>query len=180
MATKDLRELEERCRRRVADLDASGELGRIACVDDLCARVAERRQRPIHLEASPMPATLAGAWLASDHADYIFFAQDAPPPHQEHIKLHELAHILCEHRPITDQAELLHEQLFGRLDPRIIRSMLARSRYDTRQEREAELVASLIEQRWFARRSSATSPSARRGEAGVAGRLDAFAAKLRT
>ena len=180
MATKDLRELEERCRARVAALDAWVELGHLSDVDELCERVAQRRQRAIHLEARPLPATLAGAWLASDRSDYIFFAQDAPPPHQEHIKLHELAHILCDHRPITDQAELLHEQLFGRLDPTIIRSMLARSRYDTRQEREAELVASLIEQRWFARRSSATISKTTRGEGDVAGRLDAFAAKLRT
>jgi hypothetical protein len=54
--------------------------------------------------------------------------------------LHELAHILCEHTG----ADGTIDRLFPDLDPATVRKVLGRVGYTTAQEREAEMMASLI------------------------------------
>lgn len=126
--------------------------------------------------------------MANERADYIFYAQDAPRPHQEHIILHELAHLLCDHQSGPAQAELLQALLFPHLDQSLVRTALTtlgRARYDTRQEREAELLATLIEHRWLRRRRGRgeldlADLDKSDEERDIAERLDVFARNLRT
>ena len=151
---RDLRALQARCREQVDALAAQLPLDHLASVNDLCAFLTTQRGRPVRPEAAPLPPTIAGVWIANARADYIFYAEDAPPPHQEHIVLHELAHLLCGHESGPAEVELLQALLFPHLDQTLVRSALGRTRYDTRQEREAEMLATMIEHRWLRLRRS--------------------------
>ncbi len=69
----------------------------IVDVDTLIAHIAADRKRPIEAVAWEMPAGYFGARVATDHCDYIIYERNTPPIHQDHIKCHELAHILAGH-----------------------------------------------------------------------------------
>ncbi|MEU4422108.1 hypothetical protein AB0F81_15895 [Actinoplanes sp. NPDC024001] len=118
--------------------------------------IADKRGRPIHL--LPMDTSDAGApcglWLATARADYIVVDNRAPAVLREHILLHELAHMLCDH-----SGRLRLDSLgFDFLDPAVVERVLGRTtRYPDAQEREAEGVASVIS-RFAARRSPVPRP----------------------
>jgi hypothetical protein len=84
-------------------------------------------------------------YVATDVADHIFFEQQTSTFHQNHIILHELGHMLCRHatpgpfRPAAGPGE--------GSPVASVRSALARTSYDTEQERDAEMVATLIFER---------------------------------
>ncbi|MGW1055182.1 hypothetical protein [Streptomyces sp. NPDC002521] len=99
------------------------------------------------------------------YPDTIYVEEKTTKFHQEHIILHEVAHILWDHR-ISDQETLRAlTTLLPGISPDLIRRLLARTNYTTGQEQEAELVASLIRATTGMR---APSPSA-----GVRGTLEA-------
>ena len=129
-------------------------------LDAFCAEVAARRGRPLIRRPVPGLSTDApcGLWIATERADHVFYDPGTSTLHAEHIVLHELAHILCGHSG-SDGA---FAQLFPDLDPATVRRVLGRASYTCEQEREAEMVASLIRGR------SSSSP-------GMLGRVaDAF------
>lgn len=111
-------------------------------LDAFCDEVAARRGRP--LQRHPVPGLSAeapcGMWVGTDRADHVFYDPGTSPLHAEHIVLHELAHILSGHSGAD--AGLAH--LFPDLDPATVRRALGRVGYTTAQEREAEMIASLI------------------------------------
>lgn len=120
--------------------------------------IAEKRGRPIHLLAMDTSDATApcGLWLATGRADYIVVDDRAPAVLREHILLHELAHMLCEHsgRLRLEAADLS----FDFLDPAMVERVLGRtSHYPDAQEREAEGLASVIS-RFAARRSPVPRP----------------------
>ncbi|MFB0630950.1 toxin [Streptomyces sp. AB3(2024)] len=117
-------------------------------IDELLRDLSERRQRPIHLLATPFPERhLFGIWLKMDDFDVIVFEQAATPSHKEHIIAHELAHIAFDHsgsvrldrNDAGDPSLLLPD-----VEPEAVRGMLMRSRYSDDEEQEAETMASLI------------------------------------
>lgn len=117
----------------------------------LCERVAARRGRPIRLVPMDGRAGVCGLWVATDTTDLFFYERVTTPPHQEHIILHELGHLLCDHHhasstrgPALGPA---FEQLLPSLDPQMVHRILGRAGYTSEEEREAELLASLIRQR---------------------------------
>ena len=183
MGINEMRALEAACQAHIQALEASIDLGQMADVQMLCAALARQRRRPIHLEASQLPADVAGAWLATATADYIFYVSGTTPPHQEHIILHEVAHLLCGHHALSAEVDTLQRDWFPHLDAGIIRSALSRVNYSRDEEREAELLASLIEQRWLAKRpltsahegAGARQPETRR----LRHQVDEFWEKLR-
>jgi hypothetical protein len=83
-------------------------------------------------------------WLATKGADYVVYERNTSAPHRDHVILHELGHILCEHTG-GDSAGVL----FPQLDPAVVRTMLARGHevYSTGQEAEAEYVAYAVQAR---------------------------------
>jgi hypothetical protein len=107
-----------------------------------------QRGRPITCVPWPMPLTQYGAWVTSDTAEYIFYDAECPPIHQVHIQLHEMAHMLCGHPTIdiqSQQASDLLQQLVG--DPAGGSQLLLRSVHSDEAELEAEILASLIQER---------------------------------
>lgn len=78
---------------------------------------------------------------------------NATPAHQRSIALHEVGHVMAGHSggrvepghlPAEEPSEELLAQLLPGLPSWMIQTELHREAYDTDQEREAELVTSLI------------------------------------
>jgi hypothetical protein len=110
----------------------------------MCARLAAHRGRPIILTAHPFPVPGPfGIWLSTSRADHIMYQEQTTPPHQVHIILHEIGHMIADHRSDAEDDELLRA-LYPSLDPEVVRRMLRRTSYDSTQEYEAETVATII------------------------------------
>jgi len=134
-----------------------------------CTRVALSRGRSLRLHPIQVEslAGFCGLYVEMDHIDHVYFPTHTSPIHQQHIVLHELAHLLCGHRgsrPTWTMPDGLVGKLFPNLDPRLVRAALGRSRYADPEEREAETVASLILERAQNVRASAGDPVAARIE----------------
>jgi hypothetical protein len=79
--------------------------------------------------------------------------------HQEHIIAHEIGHLLCDHEPVSGLDDRTASTLMPSLDPRMIRRILGRrSGYPVPQEQQAEMIASLLLQR-FGGAVAATGPA---------------------
>ncbi|MFG2131781.1 hypothetical protein ACGFNV_28725 [Streptomyces sp. NPDC048751] len=136
-------------------------------IDALCAAIQEQHGRRLSL--SPLPkqagatAHLCGLWVSLGHTDHIFYETSTNALHQRHIILHEISHLLLDHRTTdSDGGGSLPgmEALFPGLDPAMVRRLLARGRtdYTELQEQQAELLATLIHQRSTERPSHGAPP----------------------
>jgi hypothetical protein len=141
--TRELHRLKRRC----VAIARSVPLPQPFEVRALCELVAQGRGRPIHLLPMKGLATVHGLWIATDSADLLCYEQATTPPHQEHIILHELSHLLCDHYS-RDPHDAQHMRtLLPDLAPELVRRMLRRTTLQAVEEREAELLASLIMRR---------------------------------
>ncbi len=118
-------------------------------VPDLVAAVADRRGRPIDIGTLPGGATAqtCGVWFQLVDRDVILVEENTSAFHRDHIVLHELGHMLCDHRGGDDGRAAGVDalaRLLPDLSPDLVRRMLNRTAYTTDEEQEAELVASLI------------------------------------
>ncbi|MFG3223959.1 ParH-like protein [Kitasatospora sp. NPDC048194] len=158
----------------------------------LLEELAARRGRPIEvLEVAARPQVPCGLLVSTDEADYIVCAADTGALHRRHILVHEIAHLMLDHTgsaPLEPAAVLLPH-----LSPALVNRVLGRTRYDEPQEREAELLASLVLSR-AARAQAAAGPAGGPvpspgapgvpgvpgvvGAAGVVGGLDALGVLL--
>ena len=187
LASEEIRAIEAACAVRLEELEHQVSLRDIADIRAFCDALARRRGRPLTLVSSEMPADPAALWVAMGQCDYIVYEERAAPPYQEHLILHEVGHMLCGHTEPKVDLEYLRQHVVRGLDPDLIRGMLGRIGYDTRDEHEAELLASLIEQRWrHLRRLSASASPLDHESAPSAGEtrqvqqnLTDYAAKLR-
>ena len=125
----------------------------------LADQIAARRGRPIQLIPMARLTGVCGLWIATDTTDLIFYEEETTLPHQEHIILHELSHVLCHHDPAPLPLATQARQLLPDVDPVLIQRILGRAGYSTEVEREAETLASLIRQR--ARPDTGRTPTGR-------------------
>jgi hypothetical protein len=146
----------QRFLREIADRYASM---RRFSVAGLCEVISAQRGRPLHVHPLDVPASAGlnacGLWIATDVADHVFVEHRTSLFHQEHIILHEIGHMLCDH--VTEGLPS------GLTDGEVDWQVLARTSYTTRQEQDAEMVASLILERVARRRA--------RADAGPLGRM---------
>jgi len=136
----ELRWLRRRCEDRLHDLDLPSPFD----VNVFCERLAARRSRPILLCPMPMGRDVSGLCVAGPTVDFIFYEEQTAPLHQAQIKLHEACHIVCGHRPIELSEAEVSCLLFPDLRQEIVQRVLQRGSYSTVEEREAEILASLI------------------------------------
>lgn len=117
-------------------------------LEDFCQQVAEHRGRPLHLLHSPERTVErqrpCGAWLATGSEDLVFVERDVSALHREHIVLHELGHMLCEHVPERDQRAEKLAPMFTTLSPELVAHVLGRTVYSTPREAEAEVFATMV------------------------------------
>ncbi len=124
--------LRKRCEKILGHLDLTHPFS----LDALCNRIAEQRGRPIRLHPLPKQAAesgVCGLWVGTASVDYVFYEAQTTPLHREHIVLHELGHILFGHHSLEG------EENDGQAPV-----VLGRTNYTTRQEQEAEMLASMI------------------------------------
>lgn len=138
----DLARLRRRCEARLRGLELPVPFDVRAFAEGL----ARRRGRPIVLRPLPRAGGCSGLWVATPAADVVFFEAETSPLHQEHILLHELCHLVLEHRPGAPPPAG-PAGLFPDLRPEAVRRMLQRAGYSTDEDREAELLASMILER---------------------------------
>ncbi|MDT3397277.1 ParH-like protein [Streptomyces sp. B1866] len=114
-------------------------------VDEMLRLLAEQRGRAIHLVPWKLPAdSLCGMWAATPSADYLFYEQDTTPAHQDHIKLHEMGHMLLSHGPNRPLRAALARTLLSDLPAKTLPLVLGQPRYSDPEERLAETFASLV------------------------------------
>lgn len=138
------RELYRRCLAKIKTLDIPEPFS----LDEFCTRLKRQRDRPVRLV--PIVARLdspCGLWVGLADADYIFYERATTPLHRRHIILHEIGHLLFDHRGGPWLDDDLTRLLMPDLDPALIRAMLGRTIYTEIEELEAETVASLILER---------------------------------
>ncbi|MBT2448922.1 ImmA/IrrE family metallo-endopeptidase [Streptomyces sp. ISL-43] len=122
-------------------------------LDGLCGRIAEERGRPIRLHPLPKEAAesgVCGLWVGTASIDYVFYEAQTTPLHREHIVLHEIGHILFGHNSLEVEDAAGTAEDAGQVP-----TVLGRTNYTTRQEQEAEMLASMI-------RTRTTTPGAHR------------------
>jgi hypothetical protein len=136
----DLRQLRQRCEARLSELDLPEPLTVQAYRD----AVAERRGRPMEFRPVAFGTGLSGGWIPGPDRDYVFYERETTLLHQELICLHEVSHMLCGHRPPRVTAPEVAALLFPDVPTSLVQRMLQRAGYSTEEEREAELLASLV------------------------------------
>ncbi|MFJ9605970.1 ParH-like protein [Kitasatospora sp. NPDC101176] len=109
----------------------------------LLERLARRRGRPISLlPVAARAGTPCGLLVSTRETDYILYTADTSALHRRHILVHEIAHLLLEHAGSAPLGPV--SALLPHLSPALVQRVLGRTCYDEPQEREAELLASLI------------------------------------
>jgi Zn-dependent peptidase ImmA (M78 family) len=113
---------------------------------ELFDQMSSLRVRPIRVVEWPLviPGPM-GVWIAREEDDIVVVQEMATGRHRDHILLHELAHILCDHEgePMSGDG-MASLPLLGdeSVEPRRLRSV-----YDSAAEREAELLAAAFAER---------------------------------
>ncbi|WP_405977439.1 MAB_1171c family putative transporter [Streptomyces sp. NBC_00158] len=150
----DLEQLRARCEARA---EALGLPHRFS-TRDLRDAVAELRGRPVILRPlSTLGAVDApcGIRLETPDADLLFHEEATSPLHQNQILAHEISHILCDH---PGSLELDQDTLRAiGFDPTLVRRMSGRTSYTSEDEREAEVMASVIRRLMYRGRESPPS-----------------------
>ncbi|WP_158510703.1 hypothetical protein [Kutzneria albida] len=140
-------------------------------VRELCARLGAARGKPIHLLPQAMPAGgPCGLWVSTDNAEYIVYEERTSAPHREHIILHEIGHLLSDHGAVPVPGEDSTRMVFPSLDPQTVQRVLSRTHYTAVEERQAELIASLLLER-VSRRAPESRWTVSREDAGAVERI---------
>ena len=114
-------------------------------LDVFCRNVADRRGRRVALHELPVGLSgVCGLYVSLSAVDHVFFAAGTSPRHRQHIVVHELMHLLCDHGGLRGLSSEVLARLLPGLDPALVRAALARGGYSDPEEREAETVASLV------------------------------------
>jgi hypothetical protein len=117
-------------------------------LDGFVEWIAQQRERSIVFIPYTFPSDVSGAWVKGSDEDFIAFEIDTPAIHQTHIKLHEMAHMLCGHPTVEigkTQTQALLRSVIGPEPDVDLQASLLRSTYSNENEEEAEMLTSLIQ-----------------------------------
>ncbi|RXS68754.1 hypothetical protein EST92_26330 [Streptomyces sp. TM32] len=132
--------LHRRIRQELRALDVQSPLR----VTDLCQALAQKRGRPIDLQAFPLPQPgPLGLWVETATVDLVLYQKETTGLHQDHIILHEvMGHIFGDHR--GDDSAVAWDVMVPGVEQSAVRRVLGRCSYNDDQECEAELAATII------------------------------------
>jgi hypothetical protein len=129
-------------------------------LDTLLEQISRRCGKRIALLPAALPHDGAGGLVIERAHDLVIvFDQSLPPLQQEHVIMHEAAHVLFGHRG-TSVNDLTHEEL-DELDPDVVRGaqrFVRRDGYSAIEERVAEIAAALMWSRADRARRSVRPP----------------------
>ncbi|WP_079123754.1 regulator component [Streptomyces sp. NBRC 110611] len=129
---------------------------------DLCDAVADLRGRPIVLKPLSTLGLIdapCGIRLETPDADLLFYEEGTSSLHQNHILAHEVSHIICDH-PGSLELDQDAVRAIG-FNPTLVQRMSGRTSYTSQDEREAEMMATVIRQRIYHGRELPPSQPAR-------------------
>ncbi|MFF5718984.1 regulator component [Streptomyces buecherae] len=112
--------------------------------------VAKLRGKPIALKPlSTLGAIDApcGIRIETPSADLLYYEEGTSVHHQRHILAHELSHVYCDH-PGSLEVDADTAQAIG-VSPTLVMRMSGRTSYSSADEREAEMMATVIRQRIY-------------------------------
>ncbi|MFJ6574154.1 regulator component [Streptomyces sp. NPDC091292] len=101
------------------------------------------------LEAVDAPC---GIRIETPSADVLYYEEGTSVHHQRHILTHELCHVYCDH-PGSLEVDAETARTVG-VNPTLVMRMSGRTSYSTADEREAEMMATVIRQRIYRERES--------------------------
>jgi hypothetical protein len=137
------RRLRRQCEARLRELNLPDPFD----IRTFCEVLRAQRVHPIVLHPLTGTTGACGVWVSVPAADLIFYEQGTSRLHQQHIILHEVSHLLCDHQPVPVSDGEVPELLFPDLHLKTVKHVLQRSGYSTYEKREAETLASLILER---------------------------------
>ena len=140
-------------------LALGGERGRAIRVVDLPDEGAA--------DGPPKRARSACGMVVQFATEDVVFIEPRDWVYRVHVVMHEVAHLVCEHR--GDKPSLAHLGLFPDLDQSLVRAVLGRTRYSESEEMEAEAMASILTERLIGRDARSGH---RNGSKGVAHRIE--------
>ncbi|MFJ4007374.1 hypothetical protein ACIPWL_28505 [Streptomyces sp. NPDC090023] len=133
-------------------------LPHVTNIRDLSVEVSRRTGRTVVLEPREQAPSVCGACAVTKSAVHVFYDPRTSSLHQDHIIAHEFSHLLLGHHE-KRPASALSETIFANIDSATVQMMLGRTKYDEDEERDTELLASLLQRqiidRWL--RSDETS-----------------------
>lgn len=146
-------------------------------LDALCEGIAAQRGRPLRLvalEGAPNSSMPCGVLVATESADLIFYEPATSALHKLQIVLHELAHLLLGHgapdaeRPayatrLLPDGEDNEDDLGIDLDQ--VLHILGRTSYSDNEEKDAELLATILSHRILDREATTNPVLERLGDA---------------
>ncbi|MFE9253901.1 hypothetical protein [Streptomyces sp. NPDC006879] len=176
--------------RRRARCEAAADLVAIPRPFDLtslCESIAAQRDRPlrlVELAGAPHSSMPCGVLVATETADLIFYEPATSALHRLQIVLHELAHLLLGHGSQDDDRPAYATRLLpapGRvggegpenaededdlgIDLDQVLHILGRTSYSDNQEKDAELLATILSHRILDREAAANPVLERLGDA---------------
>ncbi|MGW2137625.1 hypothetical protein ACWCW2_16650 [Streptomyces sp. NPDC001773] len=133
-------------RLRRPDILAALKLPHVTNIRDLSDEVSCRTGRKVVLEPREQAPSVCGACAVTESAVHVFYDPWTSSLHQDHIIAHEFSHLLLGHhenRPVS----ALASAFITSVDPATVQMMLGRTKYDEDEERDTELLASLLQRR---------------------------------
>ncbi|NKE63771.1 ImmA/IrrE family metallo-endopeptidase [Lentzea sp. PSKA42] len=151
-------------------------------LDRLLGQISARRGKRISLYPAALPRDGAGGLVIERAKDLVIvFDETLPPLQQEHVIMHEAAHILFEHSG-TSLEDLTGDE-FTELDPELVETaqrFARRDGYSGAEEKVAEIAAALMWMRAGAARSMVPAPHRSRAVAEANARFEAALMNRRT
>ncbi len=161
LPTREVERLRHSCEERIDSLG----LPHRFTTRQLRDAIARLRDRPIILKPLRTLGTVeapCGIRLETPGADLLFYEEGTSLLHQRHILTHELCHVLCDH-PGSLEVDVETAHALG-FNPTLILRMSGRTSYATDDEREAEMMATVIRQRIYRGREQPASRPAEGAE----------------
>lgn len=129
----------------------------------LCEAISRLRGKPIILKPLRTVGAInapCGIRLETANSELLFYEEGTSVHHQRHILTHELMHVYRDH-PGSLEVHVSTAHALG-LNPTLVLRMSGRTSYSSADEREAEMMATIIRQRIY-RERQIPSPRPRRG-----------------
>lgn len=143
-------------------------------LDGLLGQISAARGKRITLYPAPLPRDGAAGLVIERERDLVIvFDERLPPLQQEHVIMHEAAHVLFEHRG-TSLKDLTDEEM-TEVDPELAESaqrLVKRDGYSAFEEKVAEIAAALMWMRAGAARSMVSVPNRSRAVADANARFE--------
>jgi hypothetical protein len=142
MRAKQIRELR---RQLIYDLD----LDKSATTEEVCLRLcqvmANRMRREIRLKFDDLGAEVTGLWAVTrDGVHIVIVTTSRSWMHRLVILLHEIAHMLCGHEPVSLTDKETSRVLYHDLWPEMLDIIASRTTMTQKNEAEADMVAGAV------------------------------------